>query len=129
MEFGCDLLGRSDWDEVPGRRQQVAEPWLNESWIDQKQGSAVGLGSDDASCGLDDPIDARVDVGEFEPGPLGALEMVADDIPFEADLRESDADDDGTGEPIADEVDTFAEYPAEQGEPQSSACRAGSKTT
>jgi len=116
MEFGSDLLGRTDWDEIPGRGKKIAETGLHKSWIDQEESPAVDLGSNDTSCGLDDSIDAWVDIGEFEPGPLGALEMVADDIPFEADLGKSDTDDDGTGESIADEVDTFSEDSSEQGE-------------
>ena len=89
---------------------------FGEAAVDEEDEAAVGFGADDAAGGLEDAVHAGESVGVVVAVELALCEALADEVAFEAELGEADADDNSADEAVADEVDAFAENAAEYGE-------------
>jgi len=84
--------------------------------VDEEDDSLIGFGSDDSTGCLQYPVDARIEISVLEACPL-PIEILTDELTFGRDAGKSNAYDGGAGEAIANEVDTFSEYPAHDREP------------
>src|SRR5687767_14271631 len=80
-----------------------------EPFVQKKDDTTVGFGTNHSSGGLQDAVHARKGVGEIEARMITCLPVFANEIAFEAELWEANADDGDTDEPFADEVDAFTE--------------------
>lgn len=84
--------------------------------VDEEDDPLIGLGANDSPGRLQHSVDARIEISILESGPL-SIEILTDELTFGSDAGKSNAYDGGSGEAIANEVDTFPEYPAHDREP------------
>ena len=83
---------------VPVAREVAGVGLLDEAAADQRDDAAVGLAADQAAGRLDDARHARLQVGVVEARLLALVEVPAQELPLEGDLRQRRRDDEDARE-------------------------------
>ena len=84
--------------------------------VNEQHDAVIGFLPDDPTYGLEHAVHAGKSVSIFKTCRVFLLEIVPDQVPFDTQLRQPHADDDGTDQPLADQVNAFAEDATQHGE-------------
>src|ERR1035437_4550526 len=110
-----NLAEAPDAGRLPPGGKQAAVALLSEAGINQQNDALVCLGANHAANGLENAVHAGKRIGVVESGPRLFLEIVADQVALDAELRQSNAHNDRADQPVTDEIYTLAEHPAHHG--------------
>src|SRR5712671_4686910 len=110
-----DFWGAAKGLDGPPLREQFTIRHLCKAGINEEHHAAICFGADHAPSGLNDTIQAGIGVCVFEASAIFLVEVIADEVPLQAKLRQADTNDHRADQPIAYEIDPFAKNATEHG--------------
>src|ERR1035437_3242894 len=103
-------------NRLPPAGEKTSIPLVREPGVNKQHHPPVGFGANDPPRSLEHTVHARKAIGVFKSGPGFFLKIVADQVTFDRDLRQSHADDDRAYQPVSHQIDAYAENPSHDGQ-------------